>query len=187
MVTAARYQLRPGLVTSSLTDTVRPGPFWGQLWRVSGKGLREACVGIQVHEVLWPELHLLPVPGLQAVLWCGRPYSTGPTQILGFVAPQALGFILVPPGGAIIIFIARVAPHERGGERLAGGTGVILGVGLTEVVEMFLMTKKAGSLISLPLIFLLLVSLGATAHHSLLWGCSSGASCTPRVRSGFGG
>lgn len=61
------------------------------------------------------------------------------------------------------------------------GTGVILGVGLTEVVEMLLMSKKAGSLISLPLIFLLLVSLGATAHHSLLWGCA------PRVRSGFGG
>lgn len=121
MVTAACFQLRPGLVTTSLTDTVRPGPFWGQLWRVSGKGLREACVGIQVHEILWPELHLLPVPGLQAVLWCRCPYSTGPTQILGSVAPQALGFILVPPGGAIIIFIARVAPHERGGGRLAGG------------------------------------------------------------------
>lgn len=121
MVITAHFQLRPGFVTSSLTDTVRPGPFRGQLWRVIGKGLCEACVGIQVHEILCSELHLLPVPGLQTVPWCGRPYSTGPTQILGFVAPQEPGFISVPPGGAIIIFIARIAPHARGGERLAGG------------------------------------------------------------------
>lgn len=74
---------------------------------------------------------------------------------------------------------------ERGLQE--AGTGVTLGMGLTEVVEMLLMTKKAGSLISLPLIFLLLASLGVTAHHSLLWGCGLGARCTPRVRSGFGG
>lgn len=124
MVTAARFQLQPGFVTGSPTDMVRPGPFWGQLSRVSGKGLHEACVGMQVREALRSELRLLPVPGLQAVVpRYGCPDSAGPTQILGFAAvpPQALGFIMVPPGGAIIIFIARVAPHARGGERLAEG------------------------------------------------------------------